>query len=147
MVAALDRDVPEGWLAIAIEQKPIELILARSLLDSLSTPGYLIDLQGTIVYYNEAVARIAGIRFEETGPMPAEEWGQTFGPFDEEGRRIPFDEHPLVAEIREGRAGHHVERFRATDGSDFTVDVSAIPLLGTTGFEGALVFFWPARSQ
>jgi PAS domain-containing protein len=130
-------------LAIATEQKPIELILARSLLDSLSTPGYLIDLEGTIVYYNDAVAKLAGIRFEETGPMTAEEWGPAFGPFDEQGRRIPFDEHPLVAEVREGRAGHHVERFRSADGSDFTVDVSAIPLLGSNRFNGALVFFWP----
>jgi PAS domain S-box-containing protein len=133
----------EGWFAIDIEQKPIELILARSLLDSLSTPGYLIDLEGTIVYYNEAVARLAGMRFEETGPMAAEQWGAAFGPFDEEGRRIPFDEHPLVAEVREGRAGHHVERFRSADGSDFTVNVSAIPLVGSNGFNGALVFFWP----
>jgi PAS domain-containing protein len=130
-------------LAIAIEQKPIELILARSLLDSLSTPGYLIDLDGTIAYYNEAVARLAGIHFEETGPMPADEWGSRFGPFDDEGRRIPFDEHPLVAEVRQGRAGHHVERFRSADGTEFRVDVSAIPLLGSSGFEGALVFFWP----
>jgi PAS domain-containing protein len=134
-------------LAVAIEQKPIELILARSLLDSLSTPGYLIALDGTIVYYNEAVARLAGISFEETGAMPADEWGPRFGPFDEEGRRIPFDEHPLVAEVREGRAGHHVERFKTADGSDWRVNVSAIPLLGTSGFEGALVFFWPGGDE
>lgn len=143
MRAIIDRAYPG---AISVEQQPIELILARSLLDSLSTPGYLIDLEGTIVYYNDAVSRVAGMRFEETGPIPAEEWGPAFGPLDEEGRRIPFDEHPLVKEIREGRAGHHVERFRAADGSDYTVDVSAIPLLGASGFEGALVFFWPVRS-
>jgi hypothetical protein len=52
-----------------------------------------------------------------------------------------------VAKVREGRAGHHVERFRAADGSDFVADVSAIPLLGSSGFEGALVFFWPAGDQ
>jgi PAS domain-containing protein len=131
-------------LAIASEQKPIELILARSLLDSLSTPGCLIDLTGTLVYYNEAVAKLAGMRFEETGAMPAEEWGATFGPFDEEGRRIPWDEHPLVSEIRQGRAGHFVQRFSTDDGGEWEVAVSAIPLVGTTGFEGALVFFWTA---
>jgi PAS domain-containing protein len=146
-VAALDRDVREGWLAIATEQKPIELILARSLLDSLQTPGCLIDLEGTLVYYNEAVARLAGMSFEETGPMPGAEWAERFGPFDEEGRRIPFDEHPLTLAVRHGRAGHYVQRFRSAEGSDFEVDVSAIPLVGTAGFEGALVFFWPARGQ
>jgi PAS domain-containing protein len=133
-------------LAIATEQKPIELILARSLLDSLQTPGCLIDLEGTLVYYNEAVGKLAGISFEETGPMTAAEWGEAFGPFDEEGRRIPFDEHPLTLAVRAGRAGHYVQRFR-TDGNDFEVDVSAVPLVGTSGFEGALVVFWPARRQ
>jgi PAS domain-containing protein len=135
-----------SW-SIATEQKPIELILARSLLDSLSTPGCLIDLEGTLVYYNEAVGKLAGISFEETGPMPAAEWSETFGPFDEQGRRIPFDDHPLTVAVRDGRAGHFVQRFRAADGNDFEVAVSAIPLVGTTGFEGALVFFWPARGQ
>ena len=81
---------------IPAEQKPIELILARSLLDALSTPGCLIGLEGTLVYYNEAVGKLAGMSFEETGAMPADEWSDTFGPFDAEGRRIPFDEHPLT---------------------------------------------------
>jgi PAS domain-containing protein len=134
-------------LAVAAEQKSIELILARSLLDSLSTPGCLIDLEGTLVYYNEAVGRLAGISFEETGAMPAAEWTETFGPFDEQGRRIPFDEHPLTVAVRDGRAGHFLQRFKSAEAEDFEVAVSAIPLVGTTGFEGALVFFWPARRQ
>jgi PAS domain-containing protein len=134
-------------LAIATEQKPIELILARNLLDSLQTPGCLIDLEGTLVYYNEAVAKLGAISFEETGPMSVAEWGDKFGPFDEDGRRIPFDEHPLTLAVRNGRAGHYVQRFRSADGGDFEVAVSAIPLVGATGFEGALVFFWPAGGR
>ena len=134
-------------MAIATEQKPIELILARSLLDSLRTPGCLIDLEGTLVYYNEAVARLAGMSFEETGPMPLADWTEAFGPFDEEGRRIPFEEHPLTLAVRDGRAGHYLQRFRAPGGNDFEVAVSAIPLVGNSGFEGALVFFWPARAR
>ena len=134
-------------MAIATEQKPIELILARSLLDSLHTPGCLIDLEGTLVYYNDAVGKLAGISFEETGAMTAAQWTEAFGPFDEQGRRIPFDEHPLTLAVRNGRAGHYVQHFTPSDGTDFEVDVSAIPLVGTKGFEGALVFFWPARGQ
>jgi PAS domain-containing protein len=134
-------------LAIATEQKPLELILARGLLDSLSTPGCLIDLEGTLVYYNEAVAKLAGMSFEETGPMAVADWGEAFGPFDEQGQRIPFEEHPLTQAVRRGRAGHYVQRFRSAGGNDFEVAVSALPLVGTTGFEGALVFFWPARDQ
>lgn len=134
-------------MAIATEQKPIELILARSLLDSLHTPGCLVDLEGTLVYYNEAVGKLAGISFEETGAMTAAEWTEAFGPLDKKGRRIPFDEHPLTLAVRDGRAGHYVQHFTSADGNDFEVDVSAIPLVGTKGFEGALVFFWPAGRQ
>jgi PAS domain-containing protein len=128
-------------------QKPIELILARSLLDSLHTPGCLIDLEGTLVYYNEAVAKLAGLSFEETGPMAVAEWSDTFGPFDEEGQHIPFDEHPLTLAVREGRAGHFTQHFRSNDGAQLEVAVSAIPLVGNSGFEGALVFFWPAQAR
>ena len=84
------------------------------------------------------------MRFEETGALPSEEWSDTFGPFDEEGQRIPFDEHPLTLAVRSGRAGHFQQRFRTADGGAFEVAVSALPLVGSTGFEGALVFFWPA---
>jgi PAS domain-containing protein len=106
-------------VSIATDQKPIELILARSLLDALSTPGCLIDLEGNLVYYNEVVGKLAGMSYEETGPMPAAEWwSDAFGPFDEEGHRIPFDEHPLTLAVRSGRAGHFVQRFRTADGGD-----------------------------
>jgi hypothetical protein len=84
--------------------------------------------------------------FEETGAMPAAEWTDRFGPFDAEGRRIPFEEHPLTAAVRGGRAGHFVQRFSTANGGHFEVAVSAIPLVGATGFEGALVFFWPAEA-
>jgi PAS domain-containing protein len=141
------RDSPTKAGSIATEQKPIELILARSLLDSLATPGCLIALDGTLVYYNDAVAKLAGMSFEETGPMAAAEWGEAFGPFDAEGQRIPFEQHPLTLAVRAGRAGHYLQRFRTDDGKDLEVAVSAIPLVGTTGFEGALVFFWPARDE
>ena len=78
------------------------------------------------------------MRFEETGPRVAADWSDTFG---------PFDEHPLTLAVRAGRAGHFQQRFRAAEGSDFEVAVSAIPLVGSTGFEGALVFFWPAGGE
>lgn len=146
-MAALESHVREGWFAIATDQKPIELILARSLLDSLQTPGCLVDLEGTLVYYNEAVAKLAGMSFEETGQMPPDEWTEAFGPFDDEGQQIPFDEHPLTIAIRAGRAGHYVQRFKSDGRADFEVAVSAIPLVGNSGFEGGLVFFWPTGGE
>ena len=50
-------------------QRPIELILARNLLSSLSTPAFLASGPGEIIFYNEAAGAILGQRFEETGKL------------------------------------------------------------------------------
>ena len=64
-------------------QRPLELILARNLLSSLSTAAFLTDEGGMIAFYNEAAGEMLGRRFEETGPMTPQEWGRQHGPFDE----------------------------------------------------------------
>ena len=68
-------------------QKPLELILARNFLTSLSTPAFLVDESGALIFYNEAAGALLGISFEESGRMPAEEWSHAVGPFGE--RRDP----------------------------------------------------------
>ena len=39
---------------------------------------------------------LLGKRFEELGTVGPQEWGSLFGPFDESGEPIPYDELPLV---------------------------------------------------
>ena len=56
-------------------QKPIELILARNLMSSLSTPAFLVDEGGILIFYNEAAGSLLGRRFEELGKVGPEEWG------------------------------------------------------------------------
>jgi PAS domain-containing protein len=69
-------------------QKPLELILARNLLTSISTPSFLVDGDGTMVFYNEAAAAVLGRSFEEAGQMSVVEWTEAFGPRpDLAGRR------------------------------------------------------------
>ena len=41
-------------------QKPLELILARNLLTSISTPAFLLDEHGALVFYNEAAGALLG---------------------------------------------------------------------------------------
>src|ERR1700742_3039310 len=86
-----------------VSQKPLELILARNLMSALSTPAFLVDEGGILVFYNEAAGILLGKRFEELGTVGAEEWGSLFGPFDEAGQPIPYDELPLVSAVRSGR--------------------------------------------
>jgi PAS domain-containing protein len=127
-----------------VEQQPLELILARNLMSSLSTPALLVDIHGVLIFFNEAAGQLLGQRFEEAGKMPWEEWGSRYGPFDDRGVPIPFDEMPLTITLRRGRPAHHRVTIR-TVGSDNTHDVeaSAMPLVSSNGgFRGAVVFFW-----
>jgi PAS domain-containing protein len=126
-------------------QRPLELILARNLLSSLSTPAFLVNQPGEMIFYNEAAGMLLGRRFEESGAMSAEEWGQEFGPFDEDDRWIPIEEQPLTASLRRNRAGHSRHMIRSTTGGEHMVEVSGVPVIGTDGFLGAMVFFWPTE--
>jgi PAS domain-containing protein len=126
-------------------QKPLELILARNLLSSLSVPAILTDAGGIIVFYNEAAGVLLGKRFEETGKMGPEEWGSTFGPFDQQGNHIPYDQLPTTLALRDGRAAHSKYCIRSIDGKDHEIESSALPIVTSEGSRGAIVIFWPAE--
>jgi PAS domain-containing protein len=120
------------------------LILARNLLSSLSTPAFLADRTNDIIFYNEAAGALLGRRFEESGAMSAERWLNDFGPLDECGEPIPLQEQPVPIGLRANRAVHARHRIRSLGGALHDVEVSGVPLIGTDGFHGAMVFFWDA---
>jgi PAS domain-containing protein len=126
-------------------QRPLELILARNLLSTLSTAAFLVNRPGDIVFYNDAAGVLLGRRFEEKGVMTAQEWVEAFGPFDDHGDPIPVDEQPLTRALRSNRPGHARHRTRSMSGAEQTVEVSGVPMIGTDGFQGAMVFMWPAE--
>jgi len=124
-------------------QKPLELILARNLLSSLSTAAFLVGGDGGLLFYNEAAGVLIGRRFEETGAMRAGEWTQAFGPFDEDGVPIDYEETPLTIALRAGRPHHASFTIRVADGARREIEASAFPIIGNGGFSGAIVIFWP----
>ena len=128
-------------------QRPLELILARNLMSALSTPAFLLDEGGLLVFYNEAAGILLGKRFEELGTVGAEEWGSLFGPFDSDEEPIPYDELPLVVAIRNDRPAHGEFKIRSTDGALHQVEASAFPILTAHGSRGAIAIFWPAASN
>jgi PAS domain S-box-containing protein len=130
-----------------VAQKPIELIMARNLIASLSTPGFLVDEQGVLVFYNEAAALLLGRRYEEAGKMSPEEWGTTWGPFDRHGETIPLEELPLTIALREGRPAHSAFNIRSLDGSRHPIEASALPIMTAEGSRGAMVFFWQVNAR
>lgn len=123
-------------------QKPLELILARNLLSSITTPAFLIGELGALLFYNEAAAAMLGRRFEENGRLDAEAWTREFGPFDGDGDPIPYDELPATVAVRAGRP-HHGEFTVCTTAGQQNVAASTIPIVGPGGSSGAFVFFWP----
>jgi len=130
-------------MVLAVSQKPVELILARNLMASLSTPAFLVDEGGLLVFYNEAAGRLLGKRFEELGAVGPEEWGPVFGPFDENDQPIPYDELPLVEAVRGGRPAHTSFCICSADGARHNVEASALPIMTPHGTRGALAVFWP----
>jgi PAS domain-containing protein len=125
-------------------QRPLELILARNLLATLSTPAFLANQPGDIVFYNDAAGMLLGRRFEEAGAMSAQDWVEAFGPIDDDGNPIPVEEQPLTAALRRNRPGHARHRIKSLSGAEHQVDVSGVPVIGVDGFLGAMVFFWPS---
>ncbi len=79
--------------------------------------------------------------------MPASVWTQAFGPFDEEGNPVRFDTLDITEALRGNRPAHSNFCIRAQDGSFTSIEASGIPIVGTDGYRGAMVWFWPAEEE
>ncbi len=123
-------------------QRPLELILARNLLTSLSTPAFLADEDGALVFYNEAAGALLGMSFEESGKLAPGEWSTMVGPFDGNGKPIGLEELPVTQALRDGRPFHGEYTIRSTSGSEREVEVSALPIVAAEARRGAIVVFW-----
>ena len=124
--------------------QPIERILVRHLGSRLSVPLFLIDTEGTLVFYNEAVEGLLGRRFDEAGEMTFETWTTAFAVRDERGQ-IEIDEIALVKALRKGRPAYSHFDITGLDGAVRTLEVAAFPLRGQGGSRlGAVALFWEA---
>jgi PAS domain-containing protein len=125
-------------------QKPLELILARNLLTSISTPSFLVDGSGRMVFYNEAAAALLGRSFEEAGQMSAEEWTAAFGPLSNGEQPYELDEISLTQAIQSGQPAHGSFCIRTARSEKELVEAAAFPLVTSDeGPSGAMVMFWP----
>lgn len=126
-------------------QQPIELILVRQLASYLTTPVFVIDPDGTLVYFNEAAAPLLGRRFEETEPMPKASWLEAFAPHAIDGTPLDAASNPLLAALAQRREQHRSLAIRSLDGGDRRIEATALPLEGQGGrLLGAVAVFWPA---
>ena len=129
-------------------QKPLELILARNLLTSVTTPAFLVARDGHLLFYNEGAGALLGRPFEDVGQLPPGEWSASFGPLDDDGKPIPLEELPLTQALRDGRPAHAEFSVRSVNGKHHKIAASAMPIVGNaTGASGAMVIFWPLDAE
>lgn len=124
-------------------QKQIEVILMRQLASYLAMPIFVVDPQGTLLFYNEPAEALLGRQFDEAGEMPMQEWATIFSPRDEDGSPLPPEALPLVTAIQQREPAQRTFRITGLDGVSRTLEVIAFPLEGQGGrLLGAAAIFW-----
>ena len=126
--------------------QPIEQILARNLIATLSLPAFLVDSDGEVVFFNESASKLIGKRFEESGRLSREQW-KHIGPFDADGTPLSDEGLPLNVALRQRRPGFGRFHICTDDGVLIEVDVTALPLSDHRELHGAMVVFWRANEE
>ena len=121
----------------------LALILARSFAAQLATAVFLVDAEGTVIYFNEAAERLLGQPFIEGAGMAAEEWSTRYRPRDSEGNTVPLESLALGVTMLKREPAHEVITISGADGVDRRIEVAAFPLFARMeDFVGAIALFW-----
>lgn len=124
-------------------QEETEITLARQLAVRLTMPIFIVDPEGTLLFYNEAAEKILGRRFDKTGEMAASVWARIFVPTDEHGSPLLPETLPLMIALNEHRPAHDRLWIRGIDNVNRHIEVTAIPLIDEARqFVGAMAIFW-----
>ncbi len=124
-------------------QKNLLLILARDVASKLATPAFLVDAEGTLVFFNEAAEAVLGRTFSDIGEMRAEDWIKVWQPMDDQGRPVNVRELPLGIALFHGQPAHRTLRIVGGDGEERALATTAIPLMSHPDeLVGALALFW-----
>ncbi len=128
--------------------KEIEVILARHLASCLAMPIFIIDEQGSLVFYNEPAELILGRRFEEAGEVNLDEWTKIITITDKAGGPIPHEERPLVYALNQRRPTFRQIWLTAFDNIPRFIAITTFPLIGQADrFLGAMAIFWEVDSS
>jgi PAS domain-containing protein len=128
-------------------QQEIEIILARHLIEYLALPMFIVDPAGDMLFYNEPAEAVLGMRYSETGILPAAEWSTVFEPVDQNGNPLKPEDLPLVIATLKRRPAHSSFWIRGMDSVLRQIEVTAIPLSAQAGrFLGAVAIFWEVES-
>jgi PAS domain-containing protein len=124
----------------------LPLILARELAANLATPMYLIDAEGTLVFFNEAAELMLGRRYSEVGPITALEFGTMLEPAYLDGTPMRRRDSPAGVAFYRHEPCHRTLLATTLEGTREQFEVTAYPLFGRVGdMHGVLTVFWRAN--
>jgi PAS domain-containing protein len=129
---------------MATSEHNLVLILARGLASSIATPMFLVDPDGTLVYFNEPAEGILGQTYAEAGELSSDEWSVMFYPEDPHtGEKISQESLPLMIALAEQQPAHRSMVITGQDGVRRSIALTAFPLFARTDeFVGAVSIFW-----
>jgi transcriptional regulator with PAS, ATPase and Fis domain len=126
-----------------LRHRNLVLILARDLADKLASAAFIVDEEGTLVYFNERCGELIGMPYAEAGEMRIEQWSTAFKAMDFQGRLISASDTPLVKALREKSPVHRKLRVKGADDQVRDIAVTAMPLFARNDeCVGAMALFW-----
>ena len=124
-------------------QQPLEMIILRQLAAHLTIPMWMMDEDGDLIFYNEPAEALLGIRFDDAGPISADQLVGMWKVTELEGGELAAADFPVVAALTRQVPRHRAIRFQGRDGEWRAVEVTAIPIEGQGNrFLGVLATFW-----
>ena len=112
----------------------------------IAVPTWITDHEGHLLYFNEPVEPIIGVRLDEAGDMVAGELVESFDICDPDGKPLENYERPLIIALDKQMPAYRRIGIRV-DGSQRLLDVTAIPLVNTDDRQvGAMATLWPVGS-
>jgi len=126
----------------------LPLILARELASNLSTPMFLLNQDGVLVYYNDAAEQIIGKPFAEVGAVDAMEFSAIFRLSQDDGTPISRGLSPTGIAFLQRRPSHQALLATGLDGVRRAVQATAYPLLGAgDALHGVVTVFWEGAPE
>ncbi len=124
------------------------LVHAQKFGETLTTPVFVVDPEGTLLYYNEPAGKVLGRKFDETGSMPASTWSRLFLPTDESGVPLLPEQLPLIIALQERQPAYGIIWVRGIDNVQREIAVSAFPITDENReVVGAVAFFWQVGKE
>jgi len=129
-------------------QHEVEVILARHLAENLALPIFIVDSQGNLLFFNEPAEAVLGLRFGDTGLLPASEWSTMFEPMEQDGTPIPPKDLPLVIAMTQSHPAHKRFWIKDLEKNMRQIELTAFPIIGQSGrLSAAVAIFWETSHE